>query len=53
MVLFMYGTIGEGAMKGRNGWGEVSGDISGKNSSGFCDEPEPNKIQKSSHFWFC
>lgn len=40
MVLLIYGTIGEGAMKGRNGWGEVSGDISGKNSSA---EPKPKK----------
>lgn len=47
MVVLMNGTIGEGAMKGRNGWGEVSGDdISGNNSS---DEPFKQKQSKSSH----
>ena len=45
MVVLMNGTIGEGAMKGRNGWGEVSGDISGNNSS---DEPLKQKQSKSS-----
>lgn len=52
MLLFMYGTIGEGAMKGRNGWGDVSGDIFGKNPTGFSDEPKTKiKQTKSSHFF--